>query len=144
MTTPPRAKRHSLYFLSVFDGRTGELLGQLADLNQEGINIVSPSPLKTHERYVLRIILPQQGHSERCLELEAESRWTAPEPETGQHTTGFHIMLLREEQRSVIDQLVNEFGYSRISEVKLPSPRNGQLPAGPGPIQRFLRGLFTR
>ncbi len=144
MTTTPRAKRHSLYFLSVFDGRTGEPLGQLADISQEGISILSASPLKIHETHVLRILLPQQGRPERRLEVEAESRWTAPDPETGQHTTGFHIALLTVEQRSLIDQLVNEFGYSRISEVKIALPRENRPSESPGSLQRMLRALFSR
>lgn len=142
MTTPPRAKRHSLYFLSVFDGRTGEPLGQLADVSQEGISILSASPLKPHETYLLRILLTQPGRPERRLEFEAESRWTAPDPESGQHTTGFHIALLTVEQRGLIDQLVSEFGYDRISDVKVTVP--GRAPEPPNPVQRFLRSLISR
>lgn len=142
MTTPPRAKRHSLYFLSVFDGRTGEPLGQLADISQEGISILSASPLKPNETYLLRILLAQPGRPERRLEFEAESRWTAPDPDSGQHTTGFHIALLTLEQRSLIDQLVSEFGYDRISDVKVTVPSRAADP--PNPVQRFFRSLLSR
>ncbi len=142
MTTPPRAKRHSLYFMSVFDGRTGEPLGQLADISQEGISILSDSPLRPHETYLLRILLAQPGRPERRLEFEAESRWTAPDLDSGQHTTGFHIALLTAEQRGLIDQLVSEFGYDRISEVKIPVPARAM--DSPSPVRRFLRSLLSR
>lgn len=142
MTTPPRAKRHSLYFLSVFDGRTGEPLGQLADISQEGISILSSSPLKPHETYLMRILLAQHGQPERRLEFEAESRWTAPDPDSGQHTTGFHISLLTAEQRVLIDQLVSQFGYDRISDVKVTVPSRAAEP--PSPFQRFFRSLLSR
>lgn len=144
MDTHPRAKRHSLYFLSVFDGRTGDLLGQLADISHEGVSILGKSPLRPPETRRLRILLPQQGRPDRSLEFEAESRWSAPDPESGDHTTGFHIAFLTGEQQGLIDQLIHEFGYSRISDVKVTVSRHDRSQAAIGPVQRFLRALFLR
>ena len=147
MTPTPRAKRHTLYFLNVFDGRTGESLGQLVDISQDGVSILSETPLKPASTYLLRILVPQNGKPDQRLEFEGESRWTSPDPDSGFHTTGFHITFLTDEQRGLIERLVSEFGYSRIGEVKLTAPREVKTgPRGepPNPLRRFLQTLFTR
>jgi hypothetical protein len=46
------------------------------------------------------------------------------------------------EQRSLIDQLVSEFGYDRISDVKVTVPSRTAAP--PNPVQRFFRSLLSR
>lgn len=147
MATTPRAKRHNLYFLSVSDGRTGETLGQLVDISQDGVSILSEEPLKPHTNYLLRILVPGNGKPDQRLEFEAESRWTSPDPDSESHTTGFHIAFLPDEQRNLIERLVNDFGYSKIGEVKLSIPRDGKSAAReqqPSSFRRLLQTLFTR
>ena len=145
MESTPRAKRHSLYFLDVFDARTGDPLGQLTDISLEGISILSEIPLQHPGNYLLRILVPQTGEPDHRLEIEAESRWTSADPANGSHATGLRILSLTDDQRARIERLVNDFGYSRIGETRKTSA--GERPnklTGESPIRRYLRTLFAR
>lgn len=140
MTITPRSKRHNLYFLSAFDARSGDSLGQLADISIEGISILSANPLQCPSNYVLRILVPQDDGSDFRLEFEAESRWITED--SGFYTTGFRIIFLTDEQRNQIDKLVNNFGYAKIGEVKV--TRDPTLKdTRPGSLRRLLQTLFT-
>lgn len=144
MTSTPRAKRHNLYFLSVFDARSGAFLGQLSDISTEGVSILSEVPLQFPASYFLRILVPQSDRPDLRLEFEAESRWTNQDPgmATGSpsHTTGFRIGVLTDEQRGQIEKLVHDFGYAKISEIKV-APRPQAPP--PGGLRRLLQTLFN-
>lgn len=141
MITRPRAKRHSLYFLSVFDARSDALLGQLSDISVEGVSILTETPLQCPCAYLLRILVPQSDKPDLRLEFEAESRWTSADSNT--YTTGFRITFLTDEQRTRIEKLVNDFGYSKIGEIRV-----AQGPIGSGSrsvgLRQFLQTLFTR
>jgi hypothetical protein len=146
MANTPRPKRHTLYFLDVYDGRTGERLGQLVDISQQGVSVLSDTPLKSTSTFSLRILVPRTGGPDERLEFEAESRWTTPDPQSGSHTSGFLIHFLTDAQRDLIERLVNEFGYSKIGDVNLAVPRP---PAGtpatkqPSSLKHFLANLFS-
>lgn len=140
MTTIPRAKRHNLYFLSVFDARSGAFLGQLSDLNTEGVSLLSEAPLACPDTFFLRILVPRNGEPDLRLEFEAESRWTAKEGESC--ATGFKIGFLTNEQRSQIERLVHDFSYAKIAEIKV--AREAQRPAPrPSGLKRLLQSLFA-
>jgi len=140
MTSIPRAKRHNLYFLSVFDGRSGDFLGQLSDLSTEGISLLSELPLPCPSTYLLRILVPQHAGPDLRLEFEAESRWTAKEGESC--ATGFRIRSLTDGQRAQIEQLVHDYSYAKIAEIKV--AREPQRPAPrPRGLKRLLQSLFA-
>jgi hypothetical protein len=134
MTSTPRAKRHNLYFLSVFDGRTGSLLGQLSDINAEGVSLLSETPLQCPASFLLRILVPQHGQPDLRLEFEAESRWTGKEGEAW--ATGFKVGFLTDAQRLQIEQLVHDFSYAKIAEVKIPRE------TATAPPTRGLKGIL--
>lgn len=145
MTIIPRSKRHNLYFLSAFDARSGGFLGQLSDISIEGVSILSETPLQCPCTYLLRILIPQGDKPELRLEFEVESRWTSADSglPMGSHTTGFRITFLTDEQRTQIEKLVNDFGYSKIGEVKV-NREPAQRDTGPGSLRRLLQTLFMR
>jgi hypothetical protein len=132
-----------LYFLSVFDARSGALLGQLSDISPEGVSILTETPLQCPGTYLLRILVPQGDQPDYRLEFEAESRWT--NIEAGSHNTGFHIPLLTEAQRTQVEKLVHTFSYSKIGEVKVIGEGKATREPAPRPtgLRRLLQGLFT-
>lgn len=140
MTITPRSKRHNLYFLSAFDARNGNALGQLSDISVEGVSLLSETPLQCPCTYLLRILVPQGTGPDFALEFEAESRWTSTEE--GTYTTGFRITFLTDEQRAQIEKIVNNYSYAKIGEVKVarePAPRDRQ----PRGLRRLLQSLFS-
>lgn len=143
MTITPRSKRHSLYFLDVFDACSGAPLGQLSDISVEGVSILSETPLACPCTYRLRILVPQGNGSEQPLEFEVESRWTRDEGEAPiiSHTTGCRITFLTDAERARIERLVSDFGYAKIGEVKVTRETAGKT-SQPNGLKGFLRNLL--
>ena len=140
MTITPRSKRHNLYFLSAFDAHSGDSLGQLSDISVEGVSILGETQLQCPRTYLLRILVPQGDSPDLSLEFEAESRWTSAD--SGSFTTGFRISFLTDEQRALIEKVVDSYSYAKIGEAKvIREPTQRDTP--PSGLRRLLQTLFS-
>jgi hypothetical protein len=92
MTEKRRLKRrHLLYNLIVINVDTGETLGRLADINVEGLMIVSESPLPVKADFLLRITLPQKILGQEVLQVAARSLWAKKDVNPSLMVTGFQL-----------------------------------------------------
>jgi len=83
-----RLKRWQLVnYLRIFDAESGELLGHLVDVNQDGIMILSSNPLIRGKQYSLRMERLSNGEISD-FKLTALAQWTKPDKDPHLHNTG--------------------------------------------------------
>ncbi|MFH0921346.1 MAG: PilZ domain-containing protein [Fibrobacterota bacterium] len=84
-------RRHLLYNLLVINADTSETLGRLADINVEGLLLVSEKPVPVNADYTLRITLPQKILGQEVLQVAARSLWSKKDANPSLLLTGFRL-----------------------------------------------------
>jgi hypothetical protein len=69
-------RRQLVYYLSIFDRETGELLGNLVDITPEGLMLMAKTALTAGMTYYLRIELPEMVGGVRHLDVDACAQWS--------------------------------------------------------------------
>ncbi|MDY0038803.1 MAG: hypothetical protein RBS57_00710 [Desulforhabdus sp.] len=104
-------RRHLIYYLRVFDRNSGELLGHLVDVTQEGVKLISENPIPVMQRFQLRMLLPAEIFGRNELNFEAESLWSYFDINPQFHDTGFRLIDVDTRDMLTIARLINEFGF---------------------------------
>lgn len=92
--------------LNVSETSSGVLLGQLVNISEEGLMLVSSAPLATGRTYHLTIPLSAEGLNDSSIRLIAESLWCEDANSSGTFWTGFQIVDISEEDQQVLRQIV--------------------------------------
>ena len=106
-----RQRNNLIYYLKVFDRKTGALLGHLVDINEEGIMVITEKPLPTQVEYDLKLVFPSDIFGEEEIEFSATSRWTRPDLNPTFSDTGFKMNDVPLEHLLIIKKLVGEYGF---------------------------------
>ncbi|MGD2073753.1 MAG: PilZ domain-containing protein [Gammaproteobacteria bacterium] len=92
--------------LNVRDAHSGRVLGQLVNVSNEGLMLVSPCPIASGAVHQLQI--PVKINAEvRELALAAENLWCHDANDTGAYWSGFQIIGISPENRQLLAALVN-------------------------------------
>jgi len=104
-------RKYLMFYTRVFNRRTGELLGNLADLTVEGLMLIGEQPLPVGTFYDLRMDLPVGfDFPKRHLDMLGKSVWCAPDIDPRFFNTGFHLEYVDREDIAVIERLVEDYG----------------------------------
>ena len=103
-------RRHLLYNLIVINAETGETLGRLADINVEGLLIVSQNPVPFPADYDLRITLPQKILGQEVLQVAAKSLWAGKDVNPSLILTGFQLKKPSAREIEAIVGLIFSYG----------------------------------
>jgi hypothetical protein len=111
VSTRSEKRRQLFYYLKVFRGDTGELLGNLVDLTHSGLMIVSKEPVEPGLELEVRIelVTPVLGRGD--LRMTVQSRWQRKDVNPQYHLTGFHVTAMPTEAVAVIDHLIADYGF---------------------------------
>ncbi|HPH95074.1 MAG TPA: hypothetical protein PKW33_02095 [Anaerolineaceae bacterium] len=104
-------RRHLIYYLRVFDDTTNALLGHLVDITPEGVMLISENPIPTNVVYHLRMELPQDILGQGELEFVGKSIWSKKDVNPRFYDTGFEMIEVAQQHFTVIEQLVELFGF---------------------------------
>ena len=102
------SRRHLIYYLRVFDHKTGQLLGNLVDISTKGIMIVTDKLIPANVRYHLRMVLPDTVDGSKEVDFEAESRWSSNDINPDFFDTGFELLDPSMEFLDALDRLVED------------------------------------
>jgi hypothetical protein len=106
-------KRHELkYYLSVYNRKTGKLVGYIVNISQEGMRLVSNIPLLTHSVFQLQIKLPKEIQGEKTINFDALSCWCRPDVSPDCFDTGFRLVNTPAELEVLIDELIGYFSFN--------------------------------
>lgn len=105
-------RRHLIYYLRVFDQKTGQLLGRLVDITTEGIMLISEKPIEVNRTYKVRMALPTQILRRSDMVFEAVSVWSKRDVNPDFFATGFRITGVSEEDVAVVERLIHRYGFN--------------------------------
>ena len=72
--------------------RTGELVGDLADISPGGFRLEGSKPIPVNAEFPFRVDVPPEISQKLCLVFTARSRWSQPHPFDGRlYEAGFRI-----------------------------------------------------
>lgn len=106
------ARRHLVFYLRIFDGLGSRILGHLMDISHRGLMILSDEPIAVNEEYRLRMRLPQEVSGSDEIIFGAVSRWCRRDENPDFYIIGFQIQDMNNETRSLISDLIDEFGFA--------------------------------
>ena len=105
-------RRHLVFYLRIFDGKSSRVIGHLMDISQSGLMILSDEPVAVNEEYRLRMHLPWEMAGSEEVIFGATSRWCRPDENPEFFLTGFQIQDIDPDAQRLICYLIEEFGIS--------------------------------
>lgn len=104
-------RRHLIYYLRVYNSKTGSFLGHLVDITADGLMLLADHRVRLGRTIPMRMRLPGERRGGRQLELEATSLWCSRDVNADFWDVGFRIVDLNRRQMSTIDTLIEDYGF---------------------------------
>jgi len=92
MVTKRKKRRKLIFNLTVLHRNSGQLLGYLLDITQEGFMIISENPLELNKIYQIKILLGKEIDGHDYLDCAAKSLWSKKDVNKSYYDTGFKIV----------------------------------------------------
>ena len=92
--------------------RSGEIIGQLANITTEGLMLIGPSEITPGSLLQLSMALPEPIDGTDRIEFGVESLWTQPTGSGGRYWTGFQIIDIAPSHSAVIETLTADWKQS--------------------------------
>jgi hypothetical protein len=100
-----------LFYARIFDRKTGQLLGHLADITPNGFMLIGAEALPSGRSFHLHLELPEGfAFKEQHLHFEASSIWSQPDLEPSQYATGFELAEVCQHALEIIEQIITVYG----------------------------------
>ena len=110
-----KSRKHVFLYLKVFDQHTGQLLGHLGDISNEGMMIIADGAFSLHQQLDIRIQLPNsEEFSQKFLDIIVQSRWSAPDVNPELYCTGFLFVDASEADFIVIGQMIDLLTFEEL------------------------------
>jgi hypothetical protein len=98
------------FFARTFDRETGELLGHLVNLTNEGAMLLCEVPLAVDKIYRLHMEISKSIFGRGHLDFEARCIWCQPEDIAPHlYNAGFHFTRLDPAGLKVVEQIIEEY-----------------------------------
>ena len=108
-----RGRRPTSLYLQFLNNRTGELVGDLADISRDGFMLESFKPIPLNAEFAFRIDLPPEISSKQSIVFIAQSRWSQRDPvDTRLYDVGFEIVKTDPGDAQIFQQLYDQYGSS--------------------------------
>ncbi len=104
-------RRHLIYYLKVYNGKSKNPLGFMADIHSKGIMLISDDSIFTDKVYNLRMELPQPIGKKTHVEFSAKSLWSKKGTISDFFETGFSLEEVDEESIATIESVIKFFGF---------------------------------
>jgi hypothetical protein len=104
-------RRHLLYYLRVYNARTGRLLGHLVDISPGGVMVMSRHRRRLGRAVLLRMVLPDQPRRVKAVEFEATTKWCRRDVNPDFWDTGFETTGLSRKEAAGLETLVDDYGF---------------------------------
>jgi PilZ domain len=102
---------HLIYYLRVLDRNTSQVLGHLIDINEQGMMLVSETPIPIKEVFHLQMILPEEIAGTVNWNFDAKSLWSEPDINPMLCKTGFQLLDVHPEDVGTIECLIDDYGF---------------------------------
>jgi len=85
-------RRHTIFYIRVFDEKTGKMAGRLVDITTKGMMLVNEEPITPHSMYRLILPLPEEIRGIGEIVLNAKSVWCEPDINDNFYDAGFEFI----------------------------------------------------
>lgn len=102
-------RKQLVYYLKVSDVDSGNQLGRLVDITEEGLMLISSDPISTGVVFRMELDLPDQEKRTEKLEFEARSIWSKKDVNPNYYDTGFKFVRISGEYVDTIGKLIDEY-----------------------------------
>jgi hypothetical protein len=104
-------RRHLIYYLRVYDMKSKNSLGFMADIHSKGIMLISDEPIETNKVFDLRMELPQKIGKKTYLEFSDKSLWSKKGINSDFNETELSFEKIDEDSISTIESIIKFFGF---------------------------------
>jgi hypothetical protein len=105
-------RRHSIIYLQVFDQDSGTALGNLVDISEKGVMLVSKAPWESNRRHRLRMQLPEPVNGSNTVDFEAEVRWCRQDVNPDLYDVGFKLIDPPSSFRDALESLIQGYMFT--------------------------------
>jgi hypothetical protein len=110
MTEARRLPRRYLFFyLRVFDQVTGNLLGYLSNINNEGIMLTSDMPLEKGTELEMKMTVPGNIEENNMIHFNAKVVWCEKDEQTNYYDSGMSLTNISDKNEILIKNLITRF-----------------------------------
>ncbi|NJK50230.1 PilZ domain-containing protein [Candidatus Gracilibacteria bacterium] len=102
---------HLIYYLRVIDRDTKQPIGHLIDISENGMMLVSETPISLEQVFDLQMILPEEIAGMSDWNFKAKSLWSEPDINPGLSKTGFQLIDVHSEDVGTIECLIDDYGF---------------------------------
>jgi c-di-GMP-binding flagellar brake protein YcgR len=106
-----RKRRHLFYYLKVFDGLTGRLVGHLVDLSPAGMLLLVHDPLTIGTDYRLRVQLPEECGDHHDLVVDARSVSCRRDDNADRWGVSFRLGDVPRSDRAILQSMIYKFEF---------------------------------
>jgi hypothetical protein len=93
------------------NNRTGELVGDLADISRDGFMLESLKPIPLNAEFSFGIELPPDISRKPYIVFTARSRWSKPDPiDTRMYDTGFEVLKMDPSDKNAFELIIERYG----------------------------------
>lgn len=107
-------RRNLIFYLTVRDKKSGVSIGELGDITEGGLLIMSEKLIPITERMSVAVELPKgTDYADTELDLNIEVQWAKKDPDNSDIAlAGCKILHPSEKDREMIRKLVEKIGFS--------------------------------
>ena len=107
-----RRRWELVFYLRIFNQSDGSLLGHVVDISEEGLMILSETPIELNKDFDLKLELPASGNkNHQLISLKAHSIWQSSDANPELIDTGFQLINPDKGSIDAIEQLVEELQF---------------------------------
>lgn len=111
MSDKRKLKRiHLSCYLNVFMDGSPEPLGQVLDIQTDGMLLMSQRPMPQTEVMTFRIELPENVNGAGGIVVQASAVWSSKDFDPGMYNTGMQFMHISEADIERIRILISDYG----------------------------------
>ena len=104
-------RRHSIYYLRVYNQNDGTLLGNLVDISEKGVMLVSDEPLELDRFYKLKMQLPEPMNGKETIEFTGRCAWCKSDINPHFFGAGFELINPKPEFSEMLESLIEAYMF---------------------------------
>jgi hypothetical protein len=99
-------RNHLVHYLILYDPATDQAIGNMIDVNPEGLRFISPSPLPVGAMTEIKMIFPEPFEGKSSLLFEGVVRWCGPDVNPDMYALGLEIQLISPDDLDLLLHLI--------------------------------------
>jgi hypothetical protein len=105
-------RRHLIYYLTVIDRETNNVIGYLVDITTKGIMLMSDNALQPGTVLHLKIMLQTEMSDKEYLHFDARVIWSKQSINGNSYDTGLELLNVKPEDFREIETVIDELGFN--------------------------------